>query len=307
MTQTPLKASSILAYMPTYAPDTEAVEEELRPYQQQPNEAIARRINDSGFVSRCRPWVYMDCIDSVMNVRPDIDLVVADARSTDSIRAGLQRHQTLNRNYDLALYPEKMSQWVVLNDVLARHATPDTQFFVYTSSDVIWTMDWVEEAIREFDKDPSLQILFPCVNQGDPLLPVQVSPYPRDLPLIDPAGHMDCPGMLAARAPCLNAYAFIMRREFLDTYGGYPTVFRNCFSESFLYYMCEAMGGKMRLMPRGTCYHHSGVDAWSGEGGSYNYSAEKAAFERIMDDVQEARCAERPFMTAGYLKGLLYV
>lgn len=302
----PLVPSPILVYMPTYAPDTEAVDEEDmgRPYERRTNEQIAERIARLGFLSRIRPAVYFDCIDSVLNVRPDIDLVVADARSTDSIRTGLQKHRETSGEYDLALYPEKMSQWTVLNDVLKRHACEATRYFVYTSSDIIWTMDWVGEALKEFEKDPSLQIVFPCVNQGDPLLPVQILSYPHDEALIDPARHTECPAMKAARAPCLNAYAMIFRMDFLRTYGGYPDVFRNCFSESFLYFMCEAMGGKMRLMPRGVCYHHSGVDAWTGEGGYYNYTAEKDKFERIMDQVDGMRA--RGNLSVDYLKGILY-
>lgn len=299
--------SPILCYMPTYAPDTEAIQEELRPYGRQTNEQIADRINRTGVISRCRPQVYFDCIDSVLNVRPDLDLVVADARSTDSIRQGLsEHHQASGGAYYLALYPEKASQWAVFNDVLQRHAGPQTKYFVYTSSDIIWTMDWIDEAIKEFEKDPTLQILFPCVNSGDPALPIQIAPHPRDMDLIDPADHMDCPAMKAARAPCLNAYAMIFRMDFLKTYGGYPNTYLNCFTESFLYYMCEAMGGKMRLLPRGWLYHHNGIDAWTGEGGSYNYTAEKPKFDGMMDEVKQDRSSLRSPVCVEYFKKMLY-
>lgn len=292
--------SEILAYMPTYAPDTEACTGEARPYTRLTHPQIAERVNRLQYLSRLRPWMYMDVIDSIVNVRPDIELVVADARSTNSMRDQLSLHQKASGGYALALYSDKASQWWLMNDVVARHATPNTKYVIYTSSDILWTMDWVAEALKEFDKDPTLQILFPCVSSGDDhFLPCQVAPGPQDTGLIDP------PYQDAARAPVLNGYVFIMRREFLEMYGGYPTVFRNCFTESFLYYMCEAMGGRMRLMPRGWCYHHNGGDAWTGPGGSYHYTAEKPLFDEIMDKVQEARAGNR--MSVSFLKGLLYV
>lgn len=256
-------------------------------------------------MSRLRPWAYMDCIDSVLNVRPDLDLVVADARSTDSIRAELLKHQQAGGAHDLALYPERASQWAVLNQVLRTHGTDRTKYFVYTSSDIIWTHDWVGEAIKEFERDPALMIVFPCVNSGDPAMPLQVASGPRDEDLIDPADHMDCEGARAARAPCLNAYAFVMRMEFLKAYGGYMTLWRNCFTESFLHYQCEAIGGKMRLMPRGWCFHHNGIDGWVGEGGFYNYTAEKPLFDRVMDTVLAARSEGK--MTKEFLRSILYV
>lgn len=293
--------AEILCYIPTYAPKTEACADYPRPYTRLSHVELAERLTKLQYLSRLRPWIYMDVIDSVLNVRPDIDLVVADARSTDSIRQQLSLHQKASGQYHLALYDNPDSQWRVFNSVLANHATADTKYFVYSSSDIIWTMDWVAEAIREFDVDPSLQIIFPRVSSGDAdFLPCQVAGGPEDAPLIDP------PYQDAARAPVLNAYAMIFRMEFLKTYGGYPTRFRNCFTESFLYYMCEAMGGKMRLMPKGWCFHHNGVDAWTGEGGSYNYTAEKPLFDKVMGEVQEARCAERPYLSVSYLKGLLY-
>lgn len=305
-----LPATPILVYMPTYAPDVEAVTDPgtARPYARQSNEQIAARINERGFLSRIRPGVYFDCIDSVLNVRPDADLVVADARSSDSVRDELQRHRVVSGRYTLQLHPERESQWTVLNHVLRTHGTRETRYFVYTSSDVVWTMDWVGEAVREFEADPALMILFPCVNSGDPNLPMQVAQGPRDMPLLDPAAFGDSPAARAARAPVLNAYAFIMRVEFLRAYGGYPTAFRNCFTESFLYYMCEAMGGTMRLMPRGWCYHHGSVDGWTDasavKGGYYYYDAEKPVFDRLMDQVDTARAEGR--LTVGFFRRLLY-
>lgn len=309
-----LTASPFLVYMPTYAPDTEAIHDapNVRPYKRATQVEIAERINSLGFLSRLRPWVYMDCIDSVLNIHPDVDLVVADARSTDSIRKVLELHQRASMDldhpgYDLALFPNKESQWQALNTVLNIHCHPETKYFVYTSSDIIWTMDWIGAAVEEFEKDPKLQIVFPCVSSGDPALPRQVAPGARDLPLIDPADHMDSEGARAARAPCLNAYAFICRMDFLRAYGGYPTVFRNCFTESFLYYMCEAIGGTMRLMPRGWVFHHNGVDAHGNDTaeGGYNYLAEKPTFDRVMDQVQAARAEGR--MTKEFLREVLYV
>ena len=330
MTETPASSQSIpapfipspvLAFAPTYAPETEAITDACvsRPLTRLTNEEIAARIARLGYMSRVRPWMYMDAIDSCLNVRPDIDLVVGDARSTDSIRALLRQHQEAssqsipaapiqaltpypaNRGYDLVLYPERMSQWRVLNHVWKTFGTPATKYFIYTSSDIIWTMDWIAPAIAHFERDPALQILFPCVNSGDPALPCQISrgPAPVGTPLIEP------PYQEAARAPVLNGYAFIMRAEFLRTYGGYPTAYRNCFSESYLHYMCEAMGGKMRLMPEGYCYHHGSGDAWTGEGGSYHYEAEKPTFDKMMDEVQAARA--NGTCTVDFLRKLLYV
>ena len=165
-------------------------------------------------------------------------------------------------------------------------------------------MDWVAEAEKEFEADPTLQIVFPTVNAGDVSIPVQLAPCPHDLPLIDPADHMDCIGMAAARAPCLNMYAAIFRMDFLKKYGGYMDIYRNCFTESFLYYLADAMGGKMRLMPKGWCYHHNGGDVWIGEGGHYHYLAEKPTFDKIMDDVQYMRSMR--MMTPEFLKGILW-
>lgn len=291
--------SEILCYMPTYSPATEASADFARPYTRLTNREIAMRINELQSCSRTKPWVYMDVIDSVLNVRPDMDLVVADARSTDSMRMELLRHQAASGKHDLALYPEKASQWTVLNDVLKRHRTPETRFLVYTSSDIVWTMDWVEEALKEFAADPALMIVFPRVSSGDAaFLPCQIARGPEDLDLVDP------PYQDAARAPVLNAYAMIFRVEFLDAYGGYPTVFRNCFTESFLHMMCEAIGGKMRLMPRGFCFHHNAVDMWTGEGGYYHYTAEKDKFDRLMDGVDTARAQGR--LTKEFLKEMLY-
>lgn len=294
----------ILAYMPTYAPDAKSEDQCGRPFIRLTMDEIAKRINELGRKSRGRPAIYMDCIDSIVNQRPDVELVVADARSSDEVRQGLAEHHKAAGGYELAFYPEKMSQWVVFNDVLARHAKEDTEYFIYTSSDIIWANDWVSAALKEFDEDPSLQILFPMVNTGDMAMPLQLAPGPCDMDLIDPADHMNSIGVQAARAPCLNAYVIIFRMDFLKTYGGYPTIFRNCFTESFLYYMAQAMGGKMRLAPRCWCYHHMGVDVWIGEGGFYHYSAEKPTFDRIMDEVQYAR--SKGTMDVAFLKSVLY-
>lgn len=294
----------ILAYCPTYAPDAGVEDGCGRPLLRLTNQQIADRINTLGARSRGRPYVYMDAIDSVINTRPDVELVVGDARSSDIVREGMTVHHRNSGGYELAFYPEKMSQWVVFNDILARHAKEDTEYFIYTSSDIIWAMDWVAEALLEFEKDPTLQILFPCVQSGDVAIPIQLAQGPRDLPLIDPADHMDCIGMAAARAPCLNMYVAIFRMDFLKTFGGYMDAYLNCFSESYLYYQCEAMGGKMRVLPCGWCYHHNGVDVWVSEKGFYGYTAEKPVFDSMMDKVLEARSAGK--MDVAFLKDILY-
>lgn len=188
-----------------------------------------------------------------------------------------------------------MSQWVIFNDIFKENK--DADYYVYSSSDIVWTHDWIAEAIKEFEKDPRLQIIFPCVSQGDPNLPCQTAHCARDLPLIIP------PFQDAARAPVLNMYAAIFRMDFLRTYGGYPTAYKNCFTESFLAYLCEALGGYMRVMPRGFCYHWGQGDKWVGEGGKYNYDAEKFKFQPMMDQVLMARALKR--MTVPFLKELL--
>lgn len=301
-----LPPSKFLVFMPTYAPETEAVEEVPggnRSYSRCSNEEIINRVNTKGILARLRPWVYMDCVDSILNIRQDVDLVVADARSTNSIRRHMAKHQAASigldhAGYDLALFENKESQWKALNKILEIQLQPHHEFLVYTSSDVVWVMDWVAEAEKEFAKDPSLQIIFPCVSSGDPNLPCQIAQGARDLPLLDP------PYQQAARAPVLNGYAFIMRTEFLRRYGGYPTIFRNCYTESFLYYMCEAYGGKMRLMPRGWVYHFGAMDAHEGDGGKYNHLGEFPVFERVMNEVQAARSEGRA--TVDFLRSQLY-
>lgn len=285
--------------MPTYSPADESDTEHSRPHTRLGTQEIFERIA-SGYGKK-KPWVYLDAIDSILNVRPDIHLVVGDGRSTDSIRTDLQKHHDISCGiYSLALYPEKMSQWLIFNDILNTHAKDDTKYFVYSSSDIIWKTDWVAEAIKEFDKNPKLQILFPCVSSGDANLPCQIAPGPRDIDTMFP------PYQKAAKAHVLNAYAIIFRMDFLRTYGGYPTAFRNCFTESFLSYMCEAMGGEMRLLPRGWCYHHNGVDIWAETGKSYYYyNEEKFKFQTIMDEFLMYKAMN--MATVDYLKKVLYV
>ncbi len=286
--------SEIVCYTPTYSPVTEADTEFTRPHSRLNNVQIQERIN--GGHGTKKPWMYFDAIDSVLNVRPDIKLVVGDARSTDSIREEMQKH--CDGSYILELYPEKMSQWLVFNDIFEKHTTEDTKYFIYSSSDIIWHHDWVSESIKEFEKNPKLQILFPCVNRGDPNLPCQIASEPRNLDPILP------PFQDHARAPVLNAYAMIFRMDFLRTYGGYPTFFRNCFTESFLHYMCEAMGGEMRLMPRGHVFHYGEGDKWTSPGSAYYYTEEKMDFQSVMNEVLMHKALNR--MTVDYLKKKLY-
>ncbi len=289
--------SEIICYVPLYSPDSEADKNWARPYPRATPQEIDSRIDsDKG---RRKPAMYMDVIDSVLNTRSDIKLVVADGRSTDSIRAEMQKHHLASAAaYDLMLYPEKMSQWAIFNDIIKYYATDETKYFIYSSSDIIWKMDWVAEAIKEFERNPKLQILFPCVNRGDPNLPCQIAPAPRDLDPILP------PYQQAARASVLNAYAMIFRMDFLRTYGGYPTVFRNCFTESFLAYMCEAMGGEMRIMPRGWCFHYGEGDKWVTPDSAYYYTEEKLMFQEIMNKFLMYKAMNQVTVTT--LKKLLY-
>jgi hypothetical protein len=240
----------------------------------------------------------MDAIDSILNVRPDIKLVVADGKSTDSIREALHVHHNLSLEaYEFKTYPERMSQWTIFNDIY--NANKDADYFIYSSSDIIWQMDWVSEAVKEFERNPKLQILFPCVNTGDPNLPCQIASGPRDIdPLLPP--YQD-----AAKAPVLNAYAMIFRMDFLHTYGGYPDIYKNCFTESFLSLMCDTMGGEMRIMPRGHCFHWGEGDKWSEVGGSpYNYTEERMLFQGIMNKVQMAKAMR--MVNVKFLKENLY-
>lgn len=246
-----------------------------------------------------KPWMYLDAIDSILNVRPDVKLVVGDGRVSDDIRKIMENHHLLSEAaYDIAMYEEPQSQWKIFNDIISTYVTDETEYFIYSSSDVIWQMDWVSEAIKEFEKNPKLQILFPCVTNGDPNLPCQIAPGPRDLDPVPP------PFQTAARAPVLNAYVMIFRMDFLRTYGGYPTIFRNCFSESFLAYMCEAMDGEMRIMPRGHVFHYGEGDKWVTLGSAYYYTEEKLDFQGIMDNVLMHKAMRT--MTIEYLKNKLY-
>jgi hypothetical protein len=301
--------SEIICYVPTYSPNTEADTEFPRSYIRLDNSEIQQRMA-SGH-GNVKPWLYMDCIDSILNIRPDINLVVADGRSADSIRAAMVTHHRMSEQkvegainwhgfYQLQFYSERLSQWWIFNDIILKHATDKTKYFVYSSSDVVWHHDWVSEAIKEFEKNPKVQILFPCVNKGDPNLPCQIAPGPRDMDSFVP------PYQEAAKAPVLNAYAMIFRMDFLRLYGGYPNVYKNCFTESFLHFMCEAMGGEMRVLPRGHCYHYGEGDKWSPPGGSpYNYNEEKMKFQAMINKVLMTRAMK--MMSVDFLKGLLYV
>jgi hypothetical protein len=136
------------------------------------------------------------------------------------------------------------------------------------------------------------------VNNGDSNLPCQVAAGPKDE---DP---MFPPYQTFGRAPVLNAYVMIFRMDFLNTYGGYPTLFRNCFTESFLHYLCEAMDGQQKLLPRGWCFHWGTVDIWQVNGSHYHYKEEKGLFGATMDAVQEALKSGK--MTVDFLKKVLW-
>jgi len=283
----------IVCYVPTYS-QTEA-EVLTRPYTRLSTAEIMDRTND--IKNRSKPGMYFDVIDSIINNPTKVDLIVSDGRSTDSIRDALLLHQRQSGGYELKLYPEKMSQWLLFNDIYNEHK--DADYFIYNSSDVIWHMDWVVEAIKEFEKNPRLQILFPCVNKGDPNLPCQIAKGVRDLdPILPP--YQD-----AAKARVLNAYAMIFKMDFLHQYGGYPNVYRNCFTESFLAYMCQAIGGEMRVMPRGHVFHWSEGDKWGQEVASpYYYNEEKFAFQSMINEL--LMCKAMNMMNKDYLKKKLY-
>lgn len=283
--------------MPTYSPHTEADKDHPRPYKRLSNEEIAPRLFH--YTGRLKPWVYMDAIDSILNTRPDINLVVVDAKSTDSVRDALKEHHRVNPQYDMLFYPERESQWKLFNDVIEKYAKSYTEYFVYTSSDVMWlNTDWVAECIKEFEKNPRLMIAFPCVNNGDSNLPCQVASGPRDMDSFRP------PFQQAAKAPVLNAYAMVFRMDFLRKYGGYPTLFRNCYTESFLHHLCEAVDGEQRLVPRAWCYHWGTVDIWQENGSYYYYNEELSLFRDVMNKVQMAQGLGK--MTPEFLKQVLW-
>ncbi len=284
--------TEIVCFVPTYSPNVEA--QTTRSYDRLTQEEIKKRLETTE--ARIKPGVYFDVIDSIINTRPDVHLIVGDGKSTDSIRTALISHNEEAKKehleavwhgdkadrsaYTLQLYPEKMSQWVIFNDVFEKYTTPDTKYFIYSSSDVIWQMDWVAEAIKEFDKNPALQILFPLVSTGDGNIPFQVSDGPIDR---DPS---EAPYDQYGKAKVLNMYVAIFRADFLRAYGGYPDIFRNCYTESFLQYLCKAVKGEMKLLPRGHVFHHGTVDIWQENGSYYYYNEEKLIFDTIMNHVQ---------------------
>lgn len=287
--------SKIVAYMPTYSPTTEAAPL-LRPYTRLSQDEILPRLKQPFYINASKPSMYFDAIDSVLNIRPDIKLVVSDGRSTDSIRAWLEQHQKTSGGYELKLYPERMSQWLLFNDVFKENQ--DADYFVYTSSDIIWQMDFVAEAVKEFDKNPKLQILFPTMSAGDGNAGWQLAKEPVDKDSFVP------PYQEAAKAPVCNAYVMMFRMDFLRTYGGYPTLFRNCYTESFLHHMCAAVGGEMRVLPRGWCFHWNEGDKWTENGSTYYYNQEFELFESVMNKLQFAKGLGQ--LTVPYLKNLLY-
>jgi len=301
----------IVCYLPTYSPETEADTAFPRPITRATDQEIASRIDsDKG---RKKPWMYLDSIDSILNHRPDIKLVVGDGRSSESIREVMKKHHRESRlehlemqwtggdvpgSYDLELYPEKMSQWIIFNDIFKKYCDEGTKYFIYSSSDVIWQNDWVSEAIKEFEKNPRLQILFPCVKNGDPNLPCQIADGPRDI------DSFKAPYQEAAKAPVLNAYVMMFRMDFLRAYAGYPTVFRNCFTESFLSFMCDAVGGEMRIAPRCWAFHYGEGDMWTTPGSAYFYTEEKMIFQDIMNRVQMHRAMN--IANVDFYKKILY-
>lgn len=294
--------------MPTYSPKVEADKEHSRSYLRLSNQEISSRMSSveptsSGFrlTATKKPWVYFDAIDSILNTRPDIELIVADGRSTDSIRNDLTEHHKINcdfANYHLELYPERMSQWIIFNDIYHKYAKEDTKYFVYSSSDVIWKMDWIAEAIKEFEKNPKLMILFPTVSSGDGNLPCQVAQSPQDIDPFQP------PYQDAAKAPVLNGYVMIYRMEFLKAYDGYPTLFRNCYTESFIHFLLEAIGGEQRLLPRGWCWHWGTVDIWEENGSFYHYNEDMVLFQDTMNKLRMAQGLG--LMNKEFLKKLLW-
>lgn len=288
---------STICYIPIYGPTSKPNMDWPRPLTRLSNQEIKSRI-ESGRGNE-KPWMYLDAIDSILNIRPDIKLIVGDGRVSDSLRDIVKKHHLANgAAYDIMMYDEPQSQWKIFNDIIKTYCADDTKYFIYSSSDIIWHMDWVGEAIKAFEANPKLQILFPLVNRGDPNLPCQIANQPHDIDPILP------PFQGAARAPVLNAYAMIFRMDFLRAYGGYPNVFRNCFTESFLAYMCDAVGGEMRLLPRGHVHHYGEGDKWTTPGSAYYYTEERLLFQDVMNKVLMHKAMGR--MNVEFLKKTLY-
>ncbi len=68
--------------------------------------------------------------------------------------------------------------------------------------------------------------------------------------------------------------------------------------------MCEAMGGQMRIMPRGHVFHYGEGDKWTTPGSAYYYTEEKLIFQDIMNNVLMHKAMGT--MTVDYLKKTLY-
>ncbi len=285
--------SRIVTYMPTYSPDDGVSSEARRPVKRLKVPEIVGRLKKQ---FAYRPWAYLDAIDSILNVGGDNQLVVVDGKSTESIREVLKSHNTeCYRQYELKLYPQKLSQWRIFNDVFNQYCKEDTEYFVYTSSDIIWVDNWVEKAIEEFEKFPQVQILFPTLS----------SACTNDTPWQMAPGAVDEDSF---EKELCNAYVMIFRMDFLKKYGGYPNVFRNCFTESFLYDMCREMGGEMRVFPRGWCYHHGAMDKWKMKTDQgityYNFSNDKPRFDKIQYAIEKHKKVGT--FSSDVLKELLY-
>ncbi len=69
--------------------------------------------------------------------------------------------------------------------------------------------------------------------------------------------------------------------------------------------MCEAIGGEMRIMPRGHVFHWGEGDEWGVETGSpYYYNEEKFVFQAMINELLMYRAMG--MMNKDYLKKILY-
>ena len=247
----------VLVFMPTYAP----------------NGVVGPGLRSSGILESYltlmrrgwrrdyhSPWTYLDAIDSIFHVlSTDVHLVVADFRSSDAFRAVLLEHQRAigAPNYELWFSDKPESPWVAMNKVILDKFKDGTfNYFIHTTSDLLWTQrGWLRECILEMNRDADCLITYPTVSTVAANVAYQGASLPEDK---DPF-----------TVSLANAYCRIFHRDFLAAYGyRYPDVFRNCYTETFLPLMLDALGKTQKIVPRANCAHCEGLDIWAAEDGT---------------------------------------
>lgn len=260
-----------LVFMPTYAPKGV-----VSPGYRDPRMATYLNLMHRGWNRQYQsPWTYLDAIDSVFHVlSTHANLVVADFRSSDAFREVLLEHQRgLNApNYELWFSDAPESPWVALNAVLLNKFMNGTfSYFIHTTSDLIWSQrGWLRECILEMNRDQDCLITYPTVTTAAANVAYQAAPLPEDK---DPF-----------TVSLANAYCRIFHRDFFAAYGyRYPDIFRNCYTETFLPFMLDALGKTQKMVPRANCAHCEGLDIWEAEDGTtYAAGIEHQQFLEIL-------------------------